>query len=135
MRSRLALFLWVVLLGAGCHTYIPVRVTLIDARTERLIAGVAVNPTYAYFLDPFHPDVQPRFTDVHGSLVVPLDVDLKNRSTTGRTPYLGLWLGGDYEPDDPTLQPYIMVPTEGRVREALQAAGGDPRRVSPIPCQ
>gem|GEM_PF-5703504 len=134
MKKRIA---WIILVAilSGCErAYIPLRVTVLD--NGRPISSVEVKPFYPYVLDPFHPDDRPRKTNADGIAIVPLLVDVQTKSAgVWGYNYMGLDLQGPSSqllPDQSNIGGLILLPTNSQVKDALERAGGNPRKVAPV---
>jgi hypothetical protein len=145
LRWHFATCFLVTVFIAGCHTYVPIQATLIDSATEQPVIGAEINPTYPFFMDPFHPDVRLSRTNINGTAIFPVSIDSKTGSWSKDYPYTGLWIGGyaqtvgpginddsTYVLDTPQCVSLVQMPTSEQVRDALNAAGGHASRMQPI---
>lgn len=113
------------LVAAGCYRYVPVRVTLLDATTQRPVVGERVRPDYARFMELFPPRMDSATTDERGEAIVGVAVNYKDG------------FGGMLELETRRVEgsppmPWVMLPLD-EYRRQYAAAKCEGRAVEPIP--
>jgi hypothetical protein len=100
---------------------VPVEVTLRHGGTGLPVSGALVSPSYQYFMDPFHPDVDERITDAQGRAVIPVAPSER---------FTGFFIRSHYKTDSPEGEQLIRLPEDklNAVRRAAEDA-----RQNPVP--
>ena len=78
-NSSLWSFLLVSL--AGCYTYAPIDVRVIDASTNRPLAGMEIAADYGRFMEFFRPKLDHALTDMNGVATLTVCTNYKGRDT------------------------------------------------------